>query len=136
MLPSTLPWDWDLRPWSHGESAVPTLRSSHDVNPPRVSFTRSVVAADLAGGEFADEAILAEMLNGIVDDVVGPRGSFLCAPHQGGLRYATEAASRLQAGVMEGWAVESIHRFRFGPSDVIHTLLPTRASAQGSPSLG
>ena len=106
MLPETLPWDWDLRPWVHGAPAVPTLRSSHGDNPPQVSFTQSVVAADLAGGEYSDKAILAEMLHGIVDDVVGPRGSFLCAPHQGGLRYADEAASRLQAGVSEGWAAE------------------------------
>ena len=106
MLPSTLPWDWDLRPWSRGESAVPTLRSSRDDNPPIVSFARSVVAADLDSGEYSDKAILAELLHGVCDDVVGPRGSFLCAPHQGGLRYADEAASRLQAGVAEGWAAE------------------------------
>ena len=106
MLPSTLPWDWDLRPWLRGEPAVPTVRSALADNPPPVSFARSVVAADLAGGEYSDKAILAEMLNGICDDVVGPRGSFLCAPHQGGLRFAAEAASRLQTGVTEGWAAE------------------------------
>ena len=106
MLPSTLPWDWDLRPWLRGEPAIPTLRSAQADNPPPVSFVRSVVATDLAEGVYSDKAILAEMLDGICDDVIGPRGSFLCAPHQGGLRFAAEAASRLQAGVTEGWAAE------------------------------
>ena len=104
MLPSTVAWDWDLRPWLKGEPAVPTARSSAEQCPPKTSFNADVVEADLARGAFTDVGILREMLDGICDDVVGPRGSFLCAPHQGGLKFAEEAHSRLQAGVTAGWA--------------------------------
>ena len=104
MLPEAAPWDWDLRPLVRGEPAVPTLPSSAQ-RQPMSSFAADVVTRDLASGEFGDRAILAEMISGITDDVVGPRGSFLCAPHPGGLRFAEEARQRLQAGVDDGYAV-------------------------------
>ena len=44
------------------------------------------------------------MLDGISDDVVGIRGSFLCALHLGAMEFHAEAAARLQTRVDEGWA--------------------------------
>jgi hypothetical protein len=46
------------------------------------------------------------MQHGVSDDVQAPRGSFLCAPHLGGMRFHEEAAQRLRTGVQEGWAAE------------------------------
>ena len=56
--------------------------------------------------KFADNAIVSEMMHGVADDVSAPRGSFLCAPHAGALRFYSEAHSRLQVNVQEGWAAE------------------------------
>ena len=109
MLPSVAAWDWDLRPWAEGRPAVPSARSQFPDSPPQgsVNLREILVAHAEAGGEFADHAIVREMVDGIADDVVSVRGSFLCAPHSGGMEFHAEAAARLQAGVAAGWS--SLH---------------------------
>lgn len=86
---------------------MPTVRSSFPANPPRSSINplEFIAAHAEAGGAFVDNNIVREVLDGISDDVVGVRGSFLCAPHSGAImEFHAEAAARLQAGVDEGWA--------------------------------
>jgi hypothetical protein len=61
-------------------------------------------AHESATGTFADNGIVSEMLNGVSDDVESPRGSLLCAPHLGALRFFSEADSRLRTNLTEGWA--------------------------------
>ena len=97
------PWNWDLRPWAEGGEAVPTDPTGPN-SPPVVGFDWRAVRDSDPG--FADQEIVGEMLDGIADDVDAPRGSFLCAPHSGALRFYSEADSRLRAGVAEGWASE------------------------------
>ena len=108
MLPSTAAWDWDLSPWLRGESAVPCARSSFPDAPPKASinFEEVLAAHAAADGSFVDHAIVREMVDGVADDVTAQRGSFLCAPHAGGMQFFAEASSRLRAGVDEGWASE------------------------------
>ena len=108
MLPSTAAWDWDLSPWLRGESAVPCARSSFPDAPPKASinFEEVLAAHAAADGSFVDHAIVREMVDGVADDVTALRGSFLCAPHAGGMQFFAEASSRLRAGVDKGWASE------------------------------
>lgn len=104
MLPSVAAWDWDLTPWARGEPALPTVPSGAGGVEPRTSLNlQAVREAATAGDSFADKGIVDEMLNGITDDVEAPRGTFLCAPHAGALRYHEQVRDRLQAGVDEGW---------------------------------
>jgi hypothetical protein len=108
MLPSTAAWDWDLTPWRKGEAAVPCARSIYPGAPPQASinFDEVLAAHAAADGAFVDHAIVREMVDGIADDVTAQRGSFLCAPHAGGMQFFAEANTRLQAGVRAGWASE------------------------------
>jgi len=105
MRPELAAWDWDLRPLAGGGAAVPTVPSGGALSPHSSLIAEAIRAAHAEGG-FDDEGIVSEMLSGINDDVKGPRGTFLCAPHSGALRFYSEARSRLQANVDGGWAVE------------------------------
>ena len=104
MLPSCAHFDWDLRPWTSGMPAVPTARSHRDGTQPCGSVNLAAFANIDPG--FADQAIAAEVCDGIADDVAAPRGSLLCAPHTGALRFYSEARARLDVNVNEQWAVE------------------------------
>ena len=105
MRPECLAWDWDLRPLALGLPATPVVRSQFPHARPHSSLQLDEVAAAQLESPIADESIVREMLDGVSDDVRAERGSFLCAPHVGALRYAAEAQARLQAGVKEGYAV-------------------------------
>ena len=89
----------------HGGDAVPTIPSSLS-SPPITGLELSAIGDAHASTKFADNAIVSEMMHGVADDVSAPRGSFLCAPHAGALRFYAEAHSRLQVNVQEGWAAE------------------------------
>ena len=105
MRPECSAWDWDMRPLTRGEPAVPTARTCGPHARPPTSISAETL--ELAAREgFTDEGILSELMHGVTDDVHAPRGSFLCAPHSGALRHATQARERLQTGVTEGWACE------------------------------
>jgi hypothetical protein len=106
MLPQTAGFDWDLRPWAVGNRAIPMAQSAAAAGPVASSLNRALLEEELRSGEFTDRAILREALDGIADDVVAERGSFLCAPHSGALRFFAEAQERLQVGVAAGWATE------------------------------
>ena len=106
MLLAVRPWDWDLTPWSRGEPAVPSLVSGVNGVKPFTSINLDEIEKVLVDDAFADKAIACELLYGLADDVQLPRGSFLCAPHSGALRFYAEARTRLDAGVKAGWAKE------------------------------
>ena len=141
MLPSTAAWDWDLTPWLRGEAAVPCARSSYPSTPPKssIDFEAVLAAHAAADGSFADHAIVREMVDGVADDVTAQRGSFLCAPHAGGMQFFAEADSRLQAGVRAGWASEHsampFWPLRCDPAPFVHlrvSLSPRQTSTLGS----
>ena len=87
---------------------MPCARSSFPDAPPKASinFEEVLAAHAAAAGSFVDHAIVREMVDGVADDVTAQRGSFLCAPHAGGMQFFAEASSRLRAGVDKGWASE------------------------------
>ncbi len=106
MLPEVAAWSWDLRPLREGLPAVPVVPSGCDSVLPAGDVCLGAVQAVLDAGDFADEAILTDVLHGVSDDVAAPRGSLLCAPHTGALRAMTQAAAKLATLVSEGWAEE------------------------------
>ena len=102
MLPEAAPWDWDLRPLAQDLPAHPLTRSSRDGSPPPGDVIRAAVEQAAIG--FADKEIVAELLDGIEDDATCSRGTLLCAPHGGALRFFTEAQKKLDKNEERGWA--------------------------------
>ena len=102
MRPEAAPWDWDLRPLAEGMPAHPLVRSSRDGSPPPGEVIRAAVEQAAVG--FADQEIIAELLDGIDDDATCSRGTLLCAPHGGALRFFTEAQKKLDKNEERGWA--------------------------------
>ena len=102
MLPEAAPWDWDLRPLAEGLPAHPLIRSSRDGFPPPGDVIRAAVEQAAVG--FADKEIVDELLDGIEDDASCTRGTLLCAPHGGALRFFTEAQKKLDKNEERGWA--------------------------------
>lgn len=107
MLPEYAQWDWDLTPCSRGEPAVAFTPSAASPAPPSDSLNRDAFAELRLDPDVVDLGILDEIDRGIADDVVAPRGTFLCAPHAGALRFHDQADARMHAAVSEGWA--SLH---------------------------
>ena len=105
----TRPWAWDLTPLACGMQARPMVTSSVDAEPDTSLDLRELRAAKLRG-DFADEAILDEMISGVSDDIAfdsSRHGSLLCAPHLSAIREWSIARERTSANVQRGWAFES-----------------------------
>jgi hypothetical protein len=102
MQPEAAPWDWDLRPLAQGMPAHPLTRSSRDGSPPPGDVIRAAI--EQAAFDFADQEIIAELLDGIEDDATCTRGTLLCAPHGGALRFFNEAQKKLDKNEERGWA--------------------------------
>ena len=102
MRPEAAPWDWDLRPLAKGMPAHPLARSSRDGSPPPGDVIRAAVEQAAVG--FADQEIIAELLDGITDNAACTRGTLLCAPHGGALRLFNEAQKKLDKNEERGWA--------------------------------
>ena len=106
MLTAVAEVDWDLRPWAEGLPAIPIAPSGRRGVRAASQLNVQLLEAELLAKDFADLGIVSEAIDGITDDVVAERGSFLCAPHTGALKFYSEADARLRAGVSEGWARE------------------------------
>jgi hypothetical protein len=103
---ATADWDWDMRPLASGGDAVPLTPSGADGAPPvGLAADKAVRAAVLRASEgFDDEAIVSELLQGIRDDATCERGTLLCAPHTGALRFYEQAREKLLKSERLGWA--------------------------------
>ena len=112
MRAEAAPWDWDMRPLARGEVATPLQPSSRDGAPPMTGLILEAIRQSDPG--FADQAIVAEMLDGIRDDVECERGSFLCAPHAGAIDQLAVASGKLDAQVELGFS-ESYAELPFWP---------------------
>ena len=99
---ATAEWDWDLRPLERGEPAVPLPVSGRWGVEPHSSVVAAAVRA--VGDDFADRAILAEMITGVEDDSRCRRGTLLCAPHLGAIKLFAEACAKAHANVEKNWA--------------------------------
>jgi hypothetical protein len=104
MRPEVAAWVWDLRPLARGLPAVPVAVSgTAGVEPTGDILLDAVRGVDAS---FTDRGILDEVCYGVSDDVQGPRGSFLCAPHSGALKQMAIADAKLRALVAEHWGEE------------------------------
>ena len=101
-MAATAEWDWDLRPLERGEPAVPLPVSGRWGVTPHTSVVAEAVRA--VDGEFADRAILSEMITGVEDDSRCRRGTLLCAPHLGAIKLFAEACAKAHANVEKNWA--------------------------------
>ena len=101
---------WDLLPFEQGLPAVELGSADAD----RAGLSSGLIpeAVTAAGIGFADQAIVAEMLQGLSDDARLPLGTLLCAPHASALAAFAVADAKLSASVAQGWATQ-------------HTDLPT-----------
>ena len=107
--PETRQWAWDLTPLDRGEPARPLGQSTSEIEDPALLAAREQLRAARAQGDFADVAILDEMIAGISDDVAfdpSRHGTLLCAPHLSALREWSIACERTDANVERGWAYE------------------------------
>ena len=105
-MEATAAWDWDLRPLERGEQPVPLAVSregghafSTDL---RLDELRALRQRGYDG--FGDAAIVDEMISGVCDDTVMPRGTLLCAPHNGALQLWAQAREKLEKNVSKCWA--------------------------------
>ena len=80
MRPQYSQWDWDLTPCARGEPAVAFTPSAASPTPPPDSLNRDAFALLRLDPDVVDLGILDEVDRGVADDVVAPRGTFLCAP--------------------------------------------------------
>ena len=106
----TRPWAWDFSPLDRGEAAVPLPISGRAGVEPDTDLNLPALREQQRVRDFADCAIVDEMVCGLLDDVVDSphqRGSLLCAPHLSALRCWSVASERTQQNVTRGWAYES-----------------------------
>ena len=93
---------WDLRPLRQGLPATELGEADVGRTGPSSGLIPEAVTA--AGLGFADQAIVAEMLEGLSDDTQLPLGSLLCAPHTSALASFAIADEKLSASVAQGWS--------------------------------
>ena len=107
--PETRQWAWDFTPLARGEPACPMGQSKREAADQTTVATVEALIAAKARGDFADEAIIDEMIAGMSDDVAfdpSRHGTLLCAPHLSALREWSIACERTSANVTRGWAYE------------------------------
>ena len=108
--PETRPWVWDFTPLETGGEARPMPISGRQGVEPDTELRLEALRSLRRQQTFADEAILDEMIDGILDDVVEPpeaRGTLLCAPHLSALKNWHVATERVSRNVARDWAYES-----------------------------
>ena len=106
---ASLPWAWDFTPLERGENAVPMPISGRAGVRPDSDLEELALREALNAHTFADEAILCEMIDGVLDDVLETpeaRGTLLCAPHLSALKNWEVASERTARNVTRKWAYE------------------------------
>ena len=105
----TRPWAWDFTPIARGEPAVPLPVSGRDGVEPDTDLVLPALREQQRVRDFGDQAIVDEMVMGVLDDVVEPqhqRGTLLCAPHLSALQSWAVAQEKVAANVERQWAYE------------------------------
>jgi hypothetical protein len=103
-VPSSAPWEWDLRPLAYGGEAVPWTPSNGEDVTPSSDLNADTLRAVLRESAFGDLAIVSEMLQGVRDDAACTRGTLLCAPHTGGLKLYAQGRDKLLKNEEQRWA--------------------------------
>ena len=106
MYEETRAWNWDFTPFACGEPARPLQISSGTGERPDTSLNIDALLAERERGDFVDQGILDEMIDGMQDDIDDARGTLLCAPHTSALIHWAVAHERVQLNVKRGWAHE------------------------------
>ena len=105
-VPGTKLWVWDLRPLQRGGVAVPLWPSGGELAP---DTDLILDAVRKAGGGFADQGIVSEMLHGISDDAPWGGATVLSPPHEGALKHYAQVMLKVEKDAGRGWSSGGWH---------------------------